>query len=98
LHQYCARIQFSAGKPVEFDGIRDGLYVDQHPLAGFSRFTFEALVRPNGGEQAQRWFHSAQTDPATGLDAITDPANPTSDKNARFTFELRVVEGDKGLF
>jgi Concanavalin A-like lectin/glucanases superfamily len=87
-----------AGKSVEFDGIRDGLFGEKHPLAGFSRFTFEAPVRPDGGEQAQRWFHLAQTDPATGLDATTDPANPTSDKNARFTFVLRVVVGDKVYF
>ncbi|HEX3755814.1 MAG TPA: LamG-like jellyroll fold domain-containing protein [Rhizomicrobium sp.] len=86
------------GKAVAFDGIHDGLFVDKHPLAGFSQFTFEALVRPDGGEQAQRWFHLAQTDPVTGLDATTSPANPTADKNPRFTFELRVVDGDKVYF
>jgi hypothetical protein len=79
-----------AGKAMLFDGVKDGLFIDNHPLTGFSQFTFEALVRPDGGEQAQRWFHLAETDPVTGLDATTDPANPTSDKNPRFTFELRV--------
>jgi hypothetical protein len=88
----------AAGKAVQFDGIHDGLFIDKHPLAGFSQFTFEALVRPDGGEQAQRWFHLAETDPATGLDATTDPGNPTADKNPRFTFELRVVDGDKVYF
>jgi hypothetical protein len=87
-----------AGKAVAFDGIHDGLFVDKHPLAGFSQFTFEALVRPDGGAQAQRWFHLAETDPVTGLDATTSPTNPTADKNPRFTFELRVVDGDKVYF
>src|SRR5580693_3082131 len=86
-----------AGKAVAFDGVHDGLFVDKHPLAGFSQFTFEALVRPDGGEQAQRWFHLAETDPRTGLDATTDPNNPTADKNSRFTFELR-VDGDRCYF
>ena len=86
-----------AGKAVLFDGIHDGLIIDKHPLAGFSRFTFEALVRPDGGEPAQRWFHLAETDPKTGLDATVSPDNPTADKNSRFTFELR-VDGDLCYF
>jgi hypothetical protein len=85
------------GKAVLFDGVHDGLFVDKHPLAGFSQFTFEALVRPDGGDPAQRWFHLAETDPRTGLDATTDPNNPTADKNSRFTFELR-VDGDQCYF
>jgi len=86
-----------AGKAVLFDGVHDGLFIDKHPLAGFSQFTFEALVRPDGGDPAQRWFHLAETDPKTGLDATTEPNNPTADKNARFTFELR-VDGDRCYF
>jgi hypothetical protein len=86
-----------AGQAVLFDGVHDGLFVDKHPLAGFSQFTFEALVRPDGGDPAQRWFHLAETDPRTGLDATTDPNNPTADKNSRFTFELR-VDGDRCYF
>jgi hypothetical protein len=86
-----------AGKAVLFDGVHDGLSIDKHPLTGFSQFTFEALVRPDGGDPAQRWFHLAETDPKTGLDATTDPGNPTADKNPRFTFELR-VDGDRCYF
>ena len=86
-----------AGKAVLFDGVHDGLIIDKHPLAGFSQFTFEALVRPDGGDPAQRWFHLAETDPKTGLDATVAPNNPTADKNARFTFELR-VDGDRCYF
>jgi hypothetical protein len=90
-------INTSAGKAVLFDGVHDGLFIEKHPLAGFSQFTFEALVRPDGGDPAQRWFHLAETDPKTGLDATVDPNNPTSDKNARFTFELR-IDGDRCYF
>jgi hypothetical protein len=90
-------ITTSAGKAVLFDGVHDGLLIEKHPLAGFSQFTFEALVRPDGGDPAQRWFHLAETDPTTGLDATVVPNNPTADKNARFTFELR-VDGDRCYF
>jgi len=90
-------ITTAAGKAVLFDGVHDGLVIDKHPLAGFSQFTFEALVRPDGGDPAQRWFHLAETDPTTGLDATVAPNNPTADKNARFTFELR-VDGDRCYF
>lgn len=90
-------ITTSAGKAVLFDGVHDGLFIDKHPLAGFSQFTFEALVRPDGGDPAQRWFHLAETDPKTGLDATVDPNNPVSDKNSRFTFELW-VDGDHCYF
>jgi hypothetical protein len=86
-----------AGKAALFDGVHDGLIIDKHPLAGFSQFTFEALVRPDGGDPAQRWFHLAETDPTTGQDATVAPNNPTADKNSRFTFELR-VDGDRCYF
>jgi len=90
-------ITTTAGKAVLFDGVHDGLFIDKHPLAGFSQFTFEALVRPDGGDPAQRWFHLAETDPKTGLDATVAPDNPTADKNSRFTFELR-IDGDRCYF
>ena len=86
-----------AGRAVLFDGVTDGLVVDNHPLAGFSQFTFEALVRADGGEPAQRWFHLAETDPRTGLNATVASDNPTNDSNPRFTFELRVA-GDQCYF
>jgi hypothetical protein len=42
---------------VEFDGVDDALFVDVHPLAGAETFTWEAIFRPDGGREAQRWFH-----------------------------------------
>ena len=75
-------ISTGAGPAIQFDGVKDALYVDKHPLAGAKTFTFEAIFRPDGGVFEQRWFHLAETDPKTGLDTGT-----------RFLFEIRVVEG-----
>jgi len=70
------------GKAVLFDGVDDALFIDRHPLAGAATFTFEALIRPDGGDFAQRWFHLASDEP------VPAPATPA---NTRFLFELRVV-------
>jgi hypothetical protein len=69
------------GKAVEFDGVDDALFVDVHPLAGAETFTWEAIFRPDGGNEEQRWFHLEES-PATGVDA-----------NSRMLFEIRVVDG-----
>src|SRR6476646_10041028 len=45
------------GKAVEFNGVDSALVVDVHPLAGAATYTWEAIFRPDGGEQAQRWLH-----------------------------------------
>jgi hypothetical protein len=53
-----AVIDTPEGKAVQFDGTKDALFVDNHPLAGLSQFTVEIFFRPDpGGAQAQRWFH-----------------------------------------
>ena len=67
------------GKAVEFDGVDDALFIDNHPLAAATTFTWEAIFRPDGGEREQRWFHLAEHDPAKG---------PDSD---RMLFEIRVT-------
>jgi hypothetical protein len=57
------------------------LFIPEHPLAGASTFTFEAIFRPEtGGAVEQRWFHLAEQDPKTGKDTDT-----------RFLFEIRVI-------
>lgn len=71
------------GKAVEFDGEDDALYVANHPLAGASEFTWEAIFRPDGGAVEQRWFHLSEQDPKSGADT-----------NNRMLFEIRVA-GDK---
>jgi hypothetical protein len=49
------------GKAVEFNGVDSALVVDVHPLAGAATYTWEAIFRPDGGEQAQRWLHLQET-------------------------------------
>ena len=66
------------GKAVKFDGVDDALFIDNHPLAGAERFTFEAVFRPDGGAFEQRWFHLQEDDAATvaagGTIDVTVPA------------------------
>src|SRR5262245_36916362 len=78
------------GKAVQFDGVDDSISIDQHPLAGAEQFTFEAVFRPDGGAAEQRWFHLAERNPATGQ-LVTLTGSSTQDANARFLFELRVI-------
>ena len=78
-------IDAPVGKAVEFDGVDDALFIDDHPLAGASSFTWEAIFRPDGGQREQRWFHLNE-DPATGADTEN-----------RMLFEIRVV-GDSWFF
>lgn len=70
------------GPAIWFDGEKDGLFVDAHPLADARTFSFEALFRPDGGQFEQRWFHleSAETPP------VAPGAGGT-----RMLFEIRVV-------
>jgi Concanavalin A-like lectin/glucanases superfamily len=77
-------IKTPVGKAIEFNGIDDALFVENHPLAGMGTFTFEALFRPDrGGAPEQRWFHLAERDPKTGMET-----------NTRVLFEIRVI-GDQ---
>jgi hypothetical protein len=83
------------GKAIEFDGVHDALWIDEHPLAGAETFTFEAIFRPDGGAPEQRWFHLAERDPKTGLLATADHSRTGQDANSRFLFELRVINGNQ---
>jgi hypothetical protein len=69
------------GKAVEFDGVDDALFVNDHPLAGAKTFTWEAIFRPDGGQREQRWFHLSEQNPQTGADT-----------DNRMLFEIRVVD------
>ena len=84
-------ISSPVGKAVLFNGKDDSLFFSDRPLVGAKTFTLEAIFRPDGGDEQQRWMHIAETDPKTGLDA-----NPggTNDPNPRFMFEIR-VKGDQ---
>lgn len=51
-------IETSRGRALEFDGAKDGLLVDVHPLAGWREFTLEVVFRPDaGGPKEQRFLH-----------------------------------------
>ena len=42
-------IKTPLGKAIQFNGIDDALFIPEHPLAGASAFTFEAIFRPESG-------------------------------------------------
>jgi hypothetical protein len=51
-------IDVPGGKALQFDGTKDALYIENHPLAGLAQFTVEVVFRPDpGGAPAQRYFH-----------------------------------------
>lgn len=51
-------IDAPGGKAVAFDGRRDALFVERHPLAGARKFTAEVIFRPYAdGEKEQRFLH-----------------------------------------
>ncbi len=51
-------IDTSSGRAVWFDGEKDGLLVNNNPLAGAESFTVEAVFRPDsGGNAEQRFLH-----------------------------------------
>lgn len=71
------------GPAVKFDGVDDALFIEEHPLAGASTWTIEALIRPDGGVFEQRFMHLAETEtPREGQPLV----------GTRIMFEIRVVE------
>ena len=76
-------IETPFGKAVQFNGANDALFIDDHPLAGATAWTWEVIFRPDAdGNPEQRFFHLSVLDPATGKD--------TDD---RMLFEIRIVNG-----
>jgi len=74
-------IESPYGKAVEFHGNGDAIIVPEHPLAGATAFTWEVIFRPDAdGAEAQRFFHIAEVDPATGKDT-----------DNRLLYEIRIV-------
>jgi hypothetical protein len=51
-------IDTPAGKAVAFDGGKDALFLNVHPLAGADKWTWEVVFRPDeDGKAEQRFFH-----------------------------------------
>lgn len=75
-------IQGKNGIAVEFDGVDDGLLIDQNPIAGMQVFTIEVDLKPYRGgpeNREQRFLH------------IQDPEN----ENRRILLELRLNDRDE---
>ena len=72
-------IETPEGKAVEFDGEKDALFVDTHPLEGINIFTVEVIFRPDaGGLEEQRFFHIQE-----------------DGSDNRILFETRLIGDDK---
>lgn len=56
-------IQTEIGDAIEFDGVDDGLIVNNNPMAGVSAFTIEIIFKPyTNGAIEQRFLHFQQDD------------------------------------
>jgi hypothetical protein len=56
-------IDSPAGKAVEFNGVDDALFIEDHPLADAAAFTWEVIFRPDrNGKAEQRFFHLQEQD------------------------------------
>jgi hypothetical protein len=74
-------IDSPVGKAIEFNGVDDALFIDDHPLADASTFTWEVIFRPDkGGHPEQRFFHLQEQ-------------SQGQDTQNRFLFEIR-LSGD----
>jgi hypothetical protein len=71
------------GPAVQFDGLDDVLFIENHPLAGAKAFTVELIFRPDGGAFEQRVLHLESNE--------TPPAAPGKG-GTRMLVEIRVVE------
>jgi Concanavalin A-like lectin/glucanases superfamily len=94
-------IQTPVGQAVEFNGVDDALFVDNHPLAGAETFTWEVIFRPDrGGAQAQRFFHLQERDPKTGADTENRFLLETRLYGSQWALDAYVNSGDvsKTLF
>lgn len=57
-----------SGRAIVFDGRGDGIFVPTNPIAGWPKFTIEALFRPDApGEFEQRFLHVGEPDGARAL-------------------------------
>ena len=76
-------IKSPVGRAVLFDGQKDVLFIDEHPLAGAATFTAELVFRPDGGAFEQRLLH---------LESDESPPVAPGKGTTRMLFEIRVVK------
>lgn len=77
-------IKSPVGRAVLFDGQKDVLFIDDHPLAGAATFTAELVFRPDGGTFEQRLLH---------LESDESPPVAPGKGGTRMLIEIRIVEG-----
>lgn len=54
-------IESKYGKALEFNGVNDGIFLEEMPLTGMKEFTIEVLFYPeSGGKFEQRFFHTGE--------------------------------------
>ncbi|HEU5133776.1 MAG TPA: LamG-like jellyroll fold domain-containing protein [Steroidobacteraceae bacterium] len=70
------------GRAVQFDGQKDVLFIEEHPLAGAATFTAELVFRPDGGAFEQRLLH---------LESDESPPAAPGRGSTRMLIEIRVV-------
>ena len=88
-------IKAPGGKALLFDGVNDGLLVNNNPLAGAPTFTVEAVFRPDaGGNQEQRWFHIQEE---TGDDRVLLETRLEGDQWFTDTF-IKSGENSRALY
>jgi len=76
-------IKSPTGRAVLFDGQKDVLFIEEHPLAGAATFTAELVFRPDGGAFEQRLLH---------LESDESPAVAPGKGSTRMLIEIRIVD------
>ncbi len=81
------------GRAVEFDGARDGLFIETNPLRGLLRFTVEVVLEPaRDGAEEQRFLHMEEE--GTGNRALVElRLTPAS----LWSLDTYLRHGDAGL-
>ena len=91
-------VDSAIGKVIEFNGKDDAIYLDLHPLAGATTFTWEVLFRPDrDGSPEQRFFHLSAKDPKTGEDTQVRMLFETRIRNGAWCLDSYVYSAKGGL-
>jgi len=70
------------GKAVQFNGLKDGLIVNNVPIAGAEKFTIEVILRPDGNtpDVAQRFLHIQENNSKNRILLLFETLPPKNDK------------------
>ncbi len=91
-------VDSAIGKITEFNGKDDAIFLNSHPLAGATTFTWEVLFRPDhDGAPEQRFFHLSEKNPQTGTDTQVRMLFETRIRNGRWCLDSYVYSTKGGL-